>query len=141
MELNTELLTKISDWLKAGAPEDQAHGFRFNMWQWLEIETRENDRGWCGTACCIAGAALVFGDFEMVDTTAQVEAEGFAEGQPLHIFDDHTSTLAAEALGLTQRQADHLFEPWGFFDIPTNPTPAEAAEVIDRLIATGEVTW
>ncbi|MCG7629014.1 hypothetical protein MHM88_14480 [Epibacterium sp. MM17-32] len=136
--MNIQLLTEIRDWLAAGAPEDQAHGFEFDMWRWLEVETTDTPQGWCGTACCIAGAALVFGDLPNITATV----EGFAPGQPLVPFDYHTSDLAAELLDIDGLTAEKLFEPWHYFeDVPRNPTPSHAAEVLTRLIETGEVKW
>lgn len=137
MELNTELLTRISDWLKAGAPET-GQGFGFDMNTWIEAEALGDDN-WCGTACCIAGAALVFGDNEAVVTTLDAHSRGYGAGQFIHWY--NIDTLAAEALGLNSYQAQRLFEPWSFFDIPDHITPAQAAATIDRLIETGDVVW
>lgn len=74
----------------------------------------------CGTVACIAGWACLLDD---PLTPASV-----------------VLSKAQELLGLTTEQANELFTPetvesWSAI------TPQQAADTIDRLIATGEVTW
>lgn len=52
--MNIDRLTELAVWLEAGAPV--SHGVtEFNMAGFIEAPTKG-----CGTACCIAGAAIQF---------------------------------------------------------------------------------
>jgi hypothetical protein len=144
MGLNIELLTKISDWLKADASGVPVAIWHFDMYTWIDIQTTDTPQGWCGTTCCIGGAALVFGNFEFVSEVANVQIEGFGVEQHIKLDGDKNEIfhVAKAALDLTHNQAGVLFEPW--FSIPElndGITSAQAARTVDHLIKTGEVCW
>lgn len=135
--MNTALLTEIKEWLEEGAPGD----WDFDMTVYFEAERTSSS--WCGTACCIAGAALLFGDPECVEVTLDNMSSTYSSGQHFWWM-DNVDELAAELLGLDPQTASELFAPWSHN--MDNPLPDElpaslAAKVIDHLIQTGEVQW
>lgn len=73
----------------------------------------------CGSAACIAGWTHFL--FEP-DTT------------------ETGSNFARDVLGLEWGAANELFTPRGYLARPS-PTPAQAANVLDHYLATGEINW
>lgn len=135
--MNTDLLLRIRDWLVADCPGD----WDFDMEIFIEAQTTPS--GWCGTACCIAGAALLFGDPECLEVTLDNMCSTYQAGTHFW-WSDNVETLAAELLGLDEETATRLFLPWSvYFDDPLPPSlpPSLAARVIDNLIETGIVDW
>ncbi len=74
----------------------------------------------CGTTFCIGGWAAHLAGYALGDGKVS----------------DH---LMASLLGLNEEQANELFFP--SVDAGWRSTPAQAADTIDHLIATGEVVW
>lgn len=112
--MNVERLNQIAMWLEAGAPSTNGvDGFDMSDWK------QKKD---CGTVCCIAGTAN----------------EWWNKGKEFA-----TSHDAAQLLGLTDEQREHLFLPgsknecWAGIEAP----PAWAARCIRKFIATGDVDW
>lgn len=133
--MNITLLTEIRDWLADGAPGD----WDFDMSVYFEAQ--RTGPSWCGTACCIAGAALLFGDRDCVEITLDNMCSSYQDGEHFWWMED-VDDLAAELLGLDADTAIRLFNPWSFEDLlPAEIPPSHAAVVIDRLIKTGEVCW
>lgn len=117
--MNVDKLTEIAEWLEAGAPERKGVT-GFDMEQFVQ------DRG-CGTACCIAGAAV---QFERRIPYAN-QHEAYCDGDP--------EDFAVHILGLTSDQGDALFYGRGveIEDIDA----AWAARCVRKLVVTGEVDW
>lgn len=102
----------------------------FNLGCWL-VERH------CGTVACIAGHAALLaggvledGDNGLVVMTQLEERAGVK----MTVHD-----AATEWLGLTSQQADALFIP--HYDSCMEASPAQAASVVEELIATGLVRW
>ena len=138
--MNVELLTKVAEWLEAGAPRVQAPFGRvagFNMeWVYLDLYPDSTTRAQnhltdevrerimkgedCGTTCCIAGyAAILTGHTKWAD-------KSFIQ-------------YAIEAFDLPREDAMTLCYPQGLS--LSSITPAQAALTIRKLIETGEVDW
>lgn len=112
------------------APATEGH---FNLASWFST----NGNSWdgkgsqvihdCGTTACIAGHAAVMASPTL--TASQLR-------------DYNTKGVAQHWLGLDYDVATELFNPTTFA-VPDRPavTRFEAAEVIDRLIETGGVSW
>lgn len=135
--MNIELLDRIATWLEAGAPHESGISFNMNYLYssnageaWIDGEMVEQD---CGTACCIAGAALQFGGkpdlINPDDFDADQDERGFEE--------------AAKLIGMEYKDAHALFYPeeTSPFDHYEEITPEYAARVVRKLIKTGEVDW
>lgn len=75
---------------------------------------------WCGSACCIAGTAVI------------------VKGDQPNFRD--TAEKARKFLGLTHGQADVLFEPPYDTGAYTAGIPG-AVRVLDQLLETGTVDW
>lgn len=126
-----ERLLYLRDFLRNLPPE------RFNMRSWWSAVTGgglklygtrpEEFTAECGTAACVAG------------WTVSV----FRPRSPLNEFrGDWVEDVAGLILGLSSDEADKLFFPPDFFSERTDEwTPAQAADVIDHLLATGKVDW
>ena len=115
--MNREALEIIRDWCLAGG--DAAHAPK----ELVELRPRFDMSAWehcdgCGTALCIGGAA-----------SAIMRARGFPSP---------TSWETQAWLGMSDVKADALFSPELLW---YRLTPAMAAEVIQRLLDTGEVQW
>lgn len=134
MQLNIERLRILAEDLRAKSAEQFDLRFWFDKTNMEDLPPAIIPR--CTSCACIAGDALVL----------------FAPDTPVDA--NQISARAAELLGLTKVQASDLFEPWsnlyGVWDEPgylpagrerESITAAEAARVIDNLIATGEVDW
>lgn len=123
--MNTELLATIRDWLLT--PDLAPGGFDFDMEHWI-VATPET-----AISCCIAGAALIFSDYPLVEETLSTITQGFAYDQPVD-WSYRVENLAADALDIDPLTADRLF-----YAEPTSRH--HAAQVLDHLIKTGEVQW
>lgn len=144
-----EALTKVAEWLEAGAPHvqvsDDIEIGHFNM-EYAVVA--DPDDGGCGTACCIAGAVCQFemlgfdersddGDLNWNlpsrDEDSNVEADNSAGG---------AFFLAADYLGMNYDDAEDMFSPFSDgLDLHVYKNPAIAALVVRRFIETGEVNW
>lgn len=130
--MNIELLQQVRDHLRS-EPDT------FDMTRWFEVTVTPT--GWCHTAACIAGTALLLGDPDLVNLTVDTLTEGFAAGEDVW-WTDNVEGLAAELLELDEDTAALLFTPWAHCDIdPADLSASRAARVIDHLINTGEVRW
>ena len=139
--MNTALLTEIRDWILTEKPA--SHGFEFDMQMWVVAHTTDNSGHWCGTTCCIAGAALLFSDPDYISSHLSDEAQHYGEDEEITL-DEGIENLAAEALGLPLKTAEQLFNPWSAFmelNLDSHQPPEHVARVIDHLIETGEVNW
>lgn len=130
-DVHTQRLLALAEWLDDGAPP--ALGVtRFNMHSFI-AQSYDADNNLCGTACCIAGAAVMF-----YGSWTDVAAKVFADGP-------HKSTWATEAgklLGLNEGNALRLFAPLYVESGPWDDiTPAYAARVIRHYADTGTVDW
>lgn len=135
--MNHDLLNRIAVWLEAGAPHETApNGIGFNMvvayedsyeaWRDGKYDTED-----CGSACCIAGAAIQFAGLSVPHQSDQSDQLG-----PVY-------QKAAELLGLSMNEAIDLFFPDEdqFGGCWVGITPQDAAKVIRHLQATGRTDW
>ena len=151
MTLNIPALERVAAWLEAGAPESANHGLKFDMGDTLCVTLSKDATAdnWCGTTCCIAGAAIAFERPDYVAMNIRSSAALWGddeEGDEVDVLDP-----ARDLLGLTEDQADTLFIPWNCDRsdqqeaVPapweSSISPAWAARTIRHLIATGEVDW
>lgn len=119
--MNVDRLTKIAEWLEAGAPHKKGVA-KFDMSDYVVNDS-------CGTVCCIAGAACQFFTKSRYKTH-----QSFVEEN------------APKILDLSEGEAEELFcafdlqDEMGFVGL-SKITPAWAARCIRKLIATGEVDW
>lgn len=133
--MNIELLDRIATWLEADAPETEARGMTFNMRPQVLVEPDADldPDNWCGTACCIAGAAVTFAD------PGYIARRIYPGADEIFVWDH-----AVKLLGISHDQARWLFAP---FDCDSDAprafeiTPEMAAATIRHLIQTGEVRW
>ncbi len=106
---------------------------------------------WCGSACCIAGAAVVLGQPELLN---EVESHEDWRHSRYKIFQIWKQARAL--LGLTEREAELLFAPFDYYgeieegdvegstgDWPSDTRiPADwAAPTIRHFMATRKVDW
>lgn len=136
--MNHDLLNRIATWLEAGAPHETApNGSGFNMViahhpayeAWRDGEYVDDPD--CGSACCIAGAAIQFAGLLVPEQENQADPRGLIYRK------------AAKLLGLSMNTAISLFFPDEdqFGGLYEDITPQEAAGVIRHLQKTGEVDW
>lgn len=152
--MNTERLEEIARWLEGGAPHAGVT-FKMNTGISLDLSSLEELSvpaaaeavNSCGTACCIAGAAVQF--FGTDYTTVLI---GYAEAALNRADDDDIADVlrwidneaswgdireeAAELLGLDNNDLFYA-KPFEMKDVDA----AWAARTIRHLLATGEVDW
>lgn len=129
MTLNVQLLDRIASWLENGAVHELPDGsvLTFNMQNWMGPTD-------CGTAACIAGAAIAFADPEAVADIAH---------NPWPMKELQVPDRARGLLGLNRDEAYALFQPEADvegLDVD-EVTPELAAITIRNLITTGLVEW
>ena len=143
--MNKTRLTEIARWLEAGAPVRNGV-IAFNMEN--GVARRRNA---CGTACCIAGAAVMFFDPEArdhIEKNIQKRLDQinvvFRRSTDYAIYDFFSpggvKVKAQHLLEIDSDQGDALFVPFdgeGLDDIQ----PVDAARVIRHFIKTGEIDW
>lgn len=145
-------LTKVAQWLEAGAPHvqvaDNIEVGHFNMEYAVVANPGSGDD--CGTACCIAGAVC---QFEMLGLNERSK-DGDLEWMPEGLFSNEIKKdssvkgafyLAADYLGMGYDAARHLFEPFNieveFLEQDEYNDPEIAARVVRNFIETGVVDW
>ncbi len=134
--MNKRRLAGIARWLERGAKAkknvvkfDMSNGV---MFQGPHDATLE-DKFSCGTACCIAGAAVMF-----YNKPLELARESYAYAGI------SWTSVRAEAYKLLDLDSDRgyqLFYGIGGIGACSSVSPAWAARVIRKLIATGEVDW
>lgn len=122
-------LTKLADWLEAGAPHTHV---KFNMGVWLALTDAQgrythDPKTACGSVCCISGAAVQF-------FAPEVAKRSIEPGPDINM-----NTAGAEALGLNYNEARDLF--YGADLDLEKITPRQAGAVVRHLIETGIVDW
>lgn len=134
--MNRELLTQIAEWLEAGAPH-KAGISQFNMNKLIDTASYTNSPNpihGCGTACCIAGAAIQFTqenkNLPPMDRLPAISANWQQAGELLRLQDDLAYALFF---------GENLEGKW-IVDLE-EVTAKDAAKVIRHLLATGEVDW
>lgn len=166
--MNTERLTKLAEWLEAGAPHERTE---FNMSNGLVYYgVQSNDDGeppdaeyvvnHCRTSCCIAGAAVQFFNTPARLLEKEWADTGYADGTE-SIGWLRVSLEATELLNLSVEQAAQLFTPQARYqmcmpnysdvveyerlkrygNLDSYSDPAWAARTIRHFLATGEVDW
>lgn len=147
--MNRENLTKLAEWLEAGAPHerlvfDMETGITF----YVAEEFDPNELATCGASCCIAGAAIeFFGKPQYLYDDLLIEGDR----DPKDTGNDNeisapwyrVKTMAGQLLDIDPEEAEDLFTPnfrWGG-DLTDYNDPAWAARTIRHLLATGEVNW
>ena len=128
--MNIERLSEIATWLEAGAPHEEG-GMAFDM-NYVYF-TQEEAAGLfgkshvlpkdCGSVACIAGTAVAWYNPDYLNN--------YCEG------------YAAQALGLTEKEAVMLFSPLDYYYDDGLPdfSPKSVAKVIRNLIKTGKIDW
>lgn len=170
--MQTERLLALANWLEGGAKHSLKIGNRdvvFDMSVGIQVRAEmgeDFDANTCGTACCIAGAAVQFfapakanallsvTRAKMYDLATSIkQAQGNA-------FEWHATSqvgfygrsgvngvleTATELLGLTDEQAMDLFvpnhRPSEHRSLKDFNDPLEAAKVIRRGVETGNFNW
>lgn len=148
------LFDRIATWLEAGAPHEDARGMCFSMADILLLRPREEGKDWCGTACCIAGAALTFGAPDWVAAAPRTTYSRLHNTEVIQNFDGVRYTTwdrATRMLGLTEEQAQMMFAPWendhpddverNWPESPDNIDAAWAARTIRRYMEHGDIRW
>jgi hypothetical protein len=131
-------LVMLAEWLEAGAPEKD-NVTRFSMTNWIVPQKNS-----CGTACCIAGATVQFFN----DEARTFKSEQDVYNASLKGVQEYARGL----LDLTKDQANDLFYANEYFIVENEDalyyskalkaiTPAHAARVIRKFIATGEIDY
>ena len=100
----------------------EKHADRFRQDQW---------RHTCGTPACIAGWSCALQHDK--EQPRQVNLNDY-DGSDI-------KRKAAEALGLTPREASDMFQPEPYGEFGERPTAAEAVSVLRHYVETGEVHW
>lgn len=133
-KIHRKRLLQLADWLDAGAPHEHvkfkmdtffapidSNGMTYGFWE------RPAPKNIYGAVCCIGGAAAVFfAGNEVVNALT-------------HTFSAHSLwDIGAQALGLTEDQANHLFSPAVDY---SEVTPKRAGKVVRHLAYTGEIDW
>jgi len=115
--VNVENILKVADAIEKHSIPDLG----FNMSYAFDAVGPEDDRSGhsCGTVACIGGWTNVV----------------LAKSGNLPI------AAAQRRLELTDRQADALFYPLGYWRVDNDYTPSQAVAVLRHLAATGEVDW
>lgn len=132
-EQGKNALIRVAEWLEAGAKHTTVgdHNIaRFDMEQSIASEG-------CGTACCIAGAVV---QFEGLVKPVIHGALDFFDGH----FEDGVGTIAARHLGMSEDNAERMFEPWQQFEFNSYEEfsdPQRAAKVVRHYLETGVVAW
>lgn len=126
-------LEEIAEWLEAGAPH-KANVEGFDIF--VGVYAISKNRNYCGTICCIAGAATQFFNDKEGILRQQARSNACREADWSDVFDE-----AQKILDLDRDQAHQLFEPNGGYDLSDYNDPARAARVIRNFIATGVVNW
>jgi hypothetical protein len=128
--MNVENIRALAARLRA--PATQGH---FNMGIYFNFNGEENrystvaqDIHTCGTTACIAGFAYIM---------AKPDGPSYEADRNWNFTDFRGREIAKSWLGITETQAFNLFESNARLDI----TPEQAAQVLDRLAETGEVSW
>lgn len=141
--MNIERLTKLAEWLEAGAKHER---ITFDMTRGLAFKITEDfdpsKAAACATSCCIAGAAVQF--FGNVDELVAADPLPQPHWHRVEEFAWWRVRDEAELLlDLDYTKATSLFEPHCVYGggLDDYNDPAWAARTIRRLIATGEVDW
>lgn len=133
---NIRRLRSIVRWLRSTHAEQEHRGLVFDMTTF----GKHVENGFCGTAACIGGSALIF-----FGASAGITCKWSRD--PEYIYASFHKNgrevgsvgyAAREVLGLTPAVADALFCPE--VTLP-DITPSHAARTIEHLIETGEVNW
>jgi hypothetical protein len=141
-----DLLQKVIDWLKAGAPETKLNenttlkGFDFGQWTTTPYEDDNNNPGWCGSTGCIAGAAVQFAAPDIVITHdgIQSKTQGFYD-----LMGPEIGTIAEQLLDLTPEDAFLLFSPFDDYrlDWIRHLKPEKIAITLQHFQDTNEIDW
>lgn len=142
-------LTRVAEWLEAGAPHVQVNDDieigHFNM-EYAVVS--DPDDGGCGTACCIAGAVCQFEMLGMNERSSDGDLEWNLpyrdEDGEIDEDEDRGGAffLAADYLGMSYDDAEDMFSPFSDgLDVHVYKNPAIAALVVRHFIETGEVKW
>lgn len=125
-ENGRKALLEIADWLEAGTPHVDRDGRQVDF---FSMEYPVSKEPACGTTCCIAGAVVQF------------NALGDLENGQLSWLP--TKRLASGFLGMDNKEATDLFEPWCSFqgDDDSFNNPIRAAKVVRHYLETGIVDW
>lgn len=141
-EQGVKALEKVITWLEAGAPHVKiAEGIEIDVFAMEYSVETEHDLGdgYCGTACCIAGAVC---QFEMLGMDKRSKNNSLPWDSSSRADTIGVLEITTEYLGISEEDAELLFRP---FDYGIEPevynNPQHAAKVVRKFIATGVVDW
>lgn len=141
-------LTKVAQWLEAGAPHvqvtDDLEVGHFDMEYAVVANPYDIHGNDCGTACCIAGAVCQFEMLGLDERDEDGDLEWILPGEDAREVDGNLGAffLASDYLGMDYDDAVRLFSPFNLgLDGHTYRNPAIAALVVRHFIETGEVSW
>lgn len=140
--MNKENILRVADAIERG--ELVKRGIGFNMAQFAQpanpdrMEARDLIDG-CGTVACIAGWAYAIRfpsakPYRLIEIMERERKGG--DG-----FHHRIPDVAAEFLGLSERDGRELFRSRGDLWTLSNITPAHAVAVLRHLAETGKVDW
>lgn len=133
-EQGKKALIKVAEWLEDGAKHVKVKGHSIGMFDMEQAVAHQGDS--CGTACCIAGAVV---QFEGLISPVKFGSKDFFDGT-----EEGVGTLATNHLGISEAEAEELFEPWQCFgyDVYTEfSDPQRAAKVVRHYLKTGIIDW
>lgn len=149
---NRENYEQLRSWLLEGAATvefDMNYALRYGS---------EEGTGSCGTACCIAGAALqmnrgIFGmpllsipDDVWDDISYAVSKEDVVDGEDVVSWDS-TAKEAIEFLGVDvdglpdQKDDSYILDLFSSEQAPDGCTPEQAAQALENFDLTGDPMW
>lgn len=126
-------LEAVARWLESGAPHlDLDTGLSVDRFK-MDVVVQVSDS--CGTSCCIAGAVCQFQGLGLDSRNYDGGLDWFG--------DDGAFDLATTHLGISEENAQRMFEPWSHFygnDDSFN-SAARGAAVIRHFLLTGQIEW
>ena len=100
--VNTEMMRQIADRIDTKTRPDDVAGY--NQHTLGSVVGQYHAPNECNTTCCIAGHAFVLSEGS---ENYMKHILGQTDGEVDHVWD-----CACQALGLTEEQAEALFNPW-----------------------------
>ena len=139
--MNVELLERIANWLEDGAPHvvtpsGTMTGFNLEVGVQVQYDP-DGEFAACGTVCCIAGAACMFGNdiSDIIDNEVRYLHD--MEQNYTEVCWSDISRRATKILDIPELDADWLYREGDGQGV----TAEMAARTIRHYLETGEVVW